>query len=130
MEEQTEIKFGIPKGEIKDSYFDLILRQLYHLGLQISQPNTYSNTTVPLMISFIISHIPGKDKRIELRNNIQNEIDSQITGNESIDEKNEKIIKIYIENMGNIADYLEQFMGIEKENRIGYIGFKGELNDE
>lgn len=120
--EDGGISFGVPKGELKSGYFDLILKQMYHLGLMISQPTvTYSNNDITLMVRYIISHIPGKEKRMELRKELEEELTKNLgtdVKNKSQEEKNRIIINTYLDFVGNIPDYLEEYMGISKENRL------------
>lgn len=116
------VTFGVPKGEIKEAYFDLILKQMYNLGMQITQPDAYSRSGVPIMVNYIISHIPSQSHRNDLRQKIKEDLNEKITDSMSTEEKQEIVINVYVENMGNVSDYLEKFMGIEKENRIGIIG--------
>jgi len=124
MEDEKTITFGIPKGEIKQAYFDLILKQMYHLGLQISQPTTYNAGNIPLMVNFIISHIPSQNNRDDMRLAIKTEIARRLENIED-DETIRKItVDVYIEYVGQISDYLEKFMGIQTENRLGFIGMK------
>ena len=120
--EDGAVTFGVPKGEIKDAYFDLILKQMYHLGMQITQPDVQSRSGVPLMVNYIISHIPSSDHRNTLRQKIKEDINSRLDGIDDHEERQQITIETYVENMGNVADYLEKFMGIEKENRLGVIG--------
>ena len=120
--EDGGVTFGVPKGEIKDAYFDLILKQMYHLGLQISNTDSGSRSGIPNMVNYIISHIPSQPRRDELRQKIKEELIERIGDNKDQGKKQEITIEVYIEHMGNIAEYLEKFMGIEKENRLGIIG--------
>lgn len=118
--EDGGVTFGVPKGEIKDAYFDLILKQMYHLGLQITDSGARSG--IPIMVNYIISHIPSQPHRDELRQKIKEALEERIGDNTDQGKKQEITIEVYIEHMGNISDYLEKFMGIEKENRLGIIG--------
>lgn len=116
------VTFGVPKGEIKDAYFDLIIKQMYHLGIQIGQPDPYSRGNIPIMVKYIISHIPSKRHRDELKDKIKEDLKIALEGIDDLEDKQMITIDVHIENMGNVSDYLEKFMGIEKENRIGFIG--------
>ena len=120
--EDGAVTFGVPKGEIKDAYFDLIIKQMYHLGIQIGQPDPYSRGNIPIMVKYIISHIPSKKHRDELKDKIKEDLKIALEGIDDLEDKQMITIDVHIENMGNVADYLEKFMGIEKENRIGFIG--------
>lgn len=117
--EDGTVTFGIPKGEIKEAYFDLILKQMYNLGVQMSQTQ-YSGSSVPLMIRLLISHIPSESHRNELRTKIDNNIKEKIQGIKDTETKNKLTVEAYVDSVGEISDYLEKFMGIEKENRIGF----------
>lgn len=130
--EDGSVTFGVPKGEIKDAYFDLILKQMYHLGMQITQPDPYSRGGIPIMVKYIISHIPRPDHRKKLKETIERELNAALEGVDDLEDRQMITIDIYIENMGNVSDYLENFMGIEKENRIGIIGgfFDDDKKDE
>jgi len=123
IEKDGSVTFGVPKGEIKEAYFELILKQLYHLGMQISQPTT-SNNNIPIMVNFIISHIPSIERRKEIRKKIKDELQIRLENEGNIEDRTKITIDTYVEFVGVIADYLENFMGIEKENRLGIIGDK------
>ena len=120
--EDGAVTFGVPKGEIKDAYFDLIIKQMYHLGMQITQPEPYSRSGIPIMVRYIISHIPSEKHRNELKDKIKEDLKIALEGIEDLEDKQMITIDTYIDHMGNVSDYLEKFMGIEKENRIGFIG--------
>lgn len=120
--EDGSVTFGVPKGEIKDAYFDLILKQMYHLGMQITQPDPYSRGGIPIMVKYIISHIPRPEQRKELKESIEKELEVALEGIDDLEDRQRITIDTYIESMGNVSDYLENFMGIEKENRLGIIG--------
>ena len=120
--EDGAVSFGVPKGEIKDAYFDLIIKQMYHLGMQIGQPDPYSRSGIPIMVKYIISHIPSEKHRNELKDKIKEDLEIALEGIDDLEDKQMITIDVHIENMGNVSDYLEKFMGIEKENRIGFIG--------
>lgn len=118
-----EITFAAPKGEIKFSYFDLIMKQMYHLGMMISQSSSgLSDSRIPLMVTFIISHVPEKKLREDMRNDLKQALEARLEG--VVDSEDRTMIKIetYVEVVGNIADYLEKYMGTTQENRLGFIG--------
>ena len=123
------VTFGIPRGEVKGAYFDLILKQLYNLGIQLSQPTPLSGSSVPLMVNFVISHVPHEQHRLDIRNEIKKELLTRLEGVDDDEDKTKIKLDVYVESIGNIADYLERFMGIETENRLGFIG-SPETKDE
>lgn len=123
VESNGEVTFAAPKGEIKFSYFDLIMKQMYHLGMMISQSSSgISDSRIPLMVSFIISHVPQKKLRQDMRDDLKAALEARLEGVVDSEDRTLITIETYVEVIGNMADYLEKYMGTTQENRLGFIG--------
>lgn len=130
-EKSGEVVFASPKGEMKYSYFDLIMRQMEHLGAMISHEESgFSNSRIPLMVNFIISHVPEGEMRMEMREDLRKRLEKRLKDVVGSEDRTMITVQTYVEIVGHIADYLESYMGITKENRLGFIGVEDHGVDE
>lgn len=128
MAKSNRDSFAVPKGELKERYFDLFMEGFKYLGAQITQPDVHSRSGVPYTVSFIISLIPNLEHQQEIRKKISDEITKQLIGVDDLEDKQQIIIETNIEMVGLVSIYLENFMGIEKQNRLGVVK-PGDINE-
>lgn len=119
--------FDVPQREGKEGFIAMHFGLMFKMGaLMVEANRSATDTRIENMAQFMISMIPGKKNRAEIRDALKIEIDKRIAEAQKSGElTNDQIGTIRnqtcIEYVGNVMDFLDKHIGVTKENRIGIV---------
>lgn len=126
---ETVYTFDIPQREGKEGYIGMQFGLLLKMGsLMVEANRQATDNRIEYMAQFMISLIPGRKNRKTIRDGLKTEIQKRL------DEEQKKLgeeltndqigtirNQIAIEYVGEVMDFIDKHVGVDKENRIGTV---------
>jgi len=125
------LTLDIPKREGKEGYIGTMLQLYLKMGGIIAEANfTNNDLRVEYMTHFMLSTIPSKEKRIEIRQRLRERITNEVDADKLMtnEQKNKKKNLICIEFMGETMDWIDEHLGISVENKIGFVNVRPNIS--
>lgn len=119
----------IPQREGKEGYIGTHFSLFLRIGGVLGDATfTSTDLRIEYMTHFLISLIPGKRNRANIRDSLRNDIDKNLADErKKVGENltNEQIGRVRnmtcIEYMGEVMDFVDKHVGVSKENKIGFV---------
>ncbi len=119
----------IPQREGKEGYIGTHFSLFLRIGGVLGDAHfSATDLRIEYMTHFLISLIPGRKNRADIRDRLRKDIDKNLTEEKkTIGENltNEQIGRVRnmtcIEYMGEVMDFVDKHVGVSKENKIGFV---------
>jgi hypothetical protein len=126
---QDVYTFDVPQREGKEGYIGMHFGLMLKMGSLMAEANRQAtDNRIEYMAQFMISLIPGRKNRKIIRDGLQAEIKKRLeeeAKKSGTDLTNDQIGTIRnltsVEYVGEVMDFLDKHVGVDKENRIGTV---------
>lgn len=115
------ITLDLPQREGKEGYIGTFLTMYLKMGSVLSDGNfKETDKRIEYMTYFMISLVPGKRDRLEIRERLKKEIEQATKGANGNEEKARLRNMVCLECIGEVTDYVDKHIGVSRENKIGF----------
>lgn len=118
------ITLDLPQREGKEGYIGTMFTLVLKMGTILADANfKETDMRVEYMTQFMISLIPGKKARKEIREQLHNDIAERLKTDTSADQDAKARLRnmVCLEYIGIVGDFMDKHVGISKENKIGFV---------
>jgi len=129
--DNNDVTFDIPAREGTTGYVGLFFSVYLQTSALLTNPNVVNDAyRLGNITQFMISLVAGKEKRKMIREILKRNIESEISDKKkehgedyelAHDEREGVYIKCYLEIIGDITDFVDEHVGISKENKLGSV---------
>lgn len=121
--------FDIPVREGKDGYVGMHFGLMLKMGSLMAEANRQAtDNRIEYLTQFMISLIPGRKNRKVIRDGLKTEINKRLeeerkaAGNDLTNDQIGAIRNMTsVEYVGEVMDFIDKHIGVDKENRIGTV---------
>ncbi len=123
-EQGTRITLDVPMREGKDGYVGTLFSLFLRMGGILADAGfRETDMRVEYMTHFMISLVPGKKQRQEIREQLRKDIEAKLKEDNSGDQDAKARIRnmVCLEYIGVVGDFIDKHVGISTENRLGFV---------
>lgn len=126
---QEIYSFDIPVREGKEGYVGMHFGLMLKMGSLMAEANRQAtDNRIEYMTQFMISLIPGRKNRKVIREGLKIEINKRLEEERKLagtDLTNDQVGTVRnltsVEYVGEVMDFIDKHIGVDKENRIGTV---------
>ena len=129
--DNNDVTFDIPAREGTTGYVGLFFSVFLQTSALLTNPTVINDAyRLGNITQFMISLVAGKEKRTMIRETLQKNIDAEISEIKknlevgqrmSHDERDHIYTRCNLEIIGDITDFIDEHVGVSKENKLGSV---------
>jgi hypothetical protein len=117
------LTLDLPQREGKEGYVGTMFSLFLRMGSILGDANfKETDMRIEYMVHFMISLVPGKTHRQEIREDLKRDIEKALKVETSGDTDTKARIRnmICLEYIGIVGDFIDKHIGVSRENKIGF----------
>lgn len=112
----------IPQREGKEGYIGTLLGLFLKMGGIMAQSDfSETDKRIEYMTQFLISMVPGRKLRKEIRDALKKDIEERTKGLTKNEDKARERNLVCLEYIGEVMDWTDKHIGVTKENKVGFV---------